>query len=425
MKRSIVKKSLVLILMFAVVFALLLASACSGKITVTYNYNYDGAPKAHTEQIEKGETAEDLTATRDRYRFDGWFTTAACSSKFDFEDALEEDVTVYAGWTQQIALVTFDLGDNAKEEQRVNIGNAATQPANPTRTDYIFKFWSIDKDGTTEFDFSTAINKDLTIYAVWEQYSGSTVVLTYMWNYDGAPSNGVANTSTIASNTKTTAYAANRGENFYLEGWYTDKALATKFDFDKRVTANQTLYARWLDRTIYEGEYVNVTGLNGSGYSGGGQLVQRDVHDMNASNGFYLGDTYSPGLTFTFNINSDKQVGDAVMALRLSADYFDMTLTDEMFKITVNDQKVSYGSIALLGAKEYGSATKRVFTNHTITKTLALESGNNVIKLIINNNIKMMDSGTLNATAPLIDCMYLYSDATLTWEPVESNIIGK
>ncbi len=42
-------------------------------------------------------------------------------------------------------------------------------------------------------------------------------------------------------------------EGYELEGWYTDVAMTKRFDFSTRISANLTLYAKWVERTGCDG----------------------------------------------------------------------------------------------------------------------------------------------------------------------------
>lgn len=400
-------------------------------VTVTYDYNYEGAAAPHSTDIEKSDVAVEPEAPeRDRYRFTAWYADEACTKKFDFEEALYEDVTIYAGWEQTVALVTFDYNyDTAKTEQRVNIGQTVSQPADPAREGHLFTSWYTDSACTEgkQYDFTSAVTADMTLYSGWEAVSGDVVTITYMWNYEGAENNGVCNKSTVQKNKKTTAYQATR-EGHYLVGWYTDGNCTEKFDFGKRITDNLTLYAKWFDIYTFEAEFVDVTGVPGSTYSGGSggkSLVWRDEFDLNASGGFYITDLYKPQTGITFEITSDKAVTDAVLVLRLGAEYFDVTLTPDMFAVKVNDAAISYSAIVLDNVPNYTTGKKRAFQDYTISTKVSLQAGTNTVKLIVNNDTKMSDSGTLDATAPMIDCLYLYTDAALSWEPHRENLDNK
>lgn len=58
--------------------------------------------------------------------------------------------------------------DNTYSES-LNSGATATQPTNPTKTDYTFLGW-FTEDGT-EYNFDSEVNEDITLYAKWE-YNG-------------------------------------------------------------------------------------------------------------------------------------------------------------------------------------------------------------------------------------------------------------
>ena len=135
---------------------------------------------------------------------------------------------------------------------------------------------------------------------------------------------------------------------------------------------------------------------------------------------------YEPNVSIDFNINSDREVSDAVLILRLSVEYYDMTFSPDNFTIRVNGKDLVYSDIELNGAvnvadeNEFG---KRPFTNHEITLSLPLVEGNNTINLIVSNNTDL--GGTMYAEAPMIDCIYICTDAVLSWMPEEDNLIGK
>ena len=64
---------------------------------------------------------------------------------------------------------SFDVqgGDASIIPQTILGGELATQPANPTKVDEVFEGWYTDTSFTTEYDFSTPVTEDTTIYAHW------------------------------------------------------------------------------------------------------------------------------------------------------------------------------------------------------------------------------------------------------------------
>jgi len=64
--------------------------------------------------------------------------------------------------------VTFDSdGGSEVASQSVLSGTTATEPVDPTKTDYVFDGWFTDAELTTEYDFSTPVTSDIILYAKW------------------------------------------------------------------------------------------------------------------------------------------------------------------------------------------------------------------------------------------------------------------
>ena len=65
--------------------------------------------------------------------------------------------------------VTFDTGDGtAVDPVNVNPGETVARPKkNPTNAGYTFINWFSDKECTQKYDFSAAVNSNITIYAKW------------------------------------------------------------------------------------------------------------------------------------------------------------------------------------------------------------------------------------------------------------------
>lgn len=401
-------------------------------ITVTFDYNYENAPEAKKVTVDSGEAVtppED--PERVKYKFLGWYTDAECTEEADFEFALTENVTYYAAWEQTVATITFvfNNGSSENDSEDVNIGELLTQPEDPKYDGHVFTSWYMDEALETAYDFSSPVTGDMKLYAGWEEVDTSGALdLIYMWNYEGAPDEGIAYTTQINYGSKPRKYTATR-DGYYLAGWYTDAACTQAFDFGERMTADVTLYARWMDIYTFEAEYVDFTGMSGNGYSGSmsgvGLIVKQKSESQQASNGHYAGWSYKEGYTLTFNIKSDQAVDDAVIVLRLSAEFYDMTYTCDKFLVQVNGTNLQYSDISITGVPAQGTNEWKAFSNFTISTAVSLESGDNTIKLIVNNSDRLGDSGTMYATAPLVDCMYIYTEAELSWTPLTENLEGK
>jgi uncharacterized repeat protein (TIGR02543 family) len=123
--------------------------------------------------------------------------------------------------------VQFDLNYEgaaaAIDPQTVTPGGTATAPADPVRTDYAFAGWYTDKEGTTAFDFTGAVNADTTLFAKWAE-----AVYYLAGNFTGYEA-------------KTDGFAMKPVDG--KDGWYT-------------LTVNLTADVR---DTAYDGHYYKVT----------------------------------------------------------------------------------------------------------------------------------------------------------------------
>lgn len=76
--------------------------------------------------------------------------------------------------SQALATVTFNANGygTAPAATDVVVGANATAPANPSATGYTFDGWFTAASGGTEFDFSSAVSADVTLYAQWTAVGG-------------------------------------------------------------------------------------------------------------------------------------------------------------------------------------------------------------------------------------------------------------
>lgn len=145
----------------------------SSQCSVTFNYNYDGAPEAEVVNVEAlGTVAEPDEPTRSGYTFGGWYLDSDCTESYDFSAQVEGDLTLYAFWMEEgvtYYTVTLRYGEDVRPDSvmRVTSGSRIQQPADPTRDGYEFMGWYSDEAMTQVFVFSTRIEEDTTLYAKW------------------------------------------------------------------------------------------------------------------------------------------------------------------------------------------------------------------------------------------------------------------
>ena len=166
----------------------------------------------------------------------------------------------------------------------------------------------------------------------------------------------------------------------------------------------------------FDAENVDLRYLSGHGWSNevlGVGLLIKDTYDAGAHNGYALGYLYENGNEVEFYINASKAVEDVTLVLRCTMEHKKDSAQiawDEM-EITVNDgEPLEYRTLVFNNIP--GLLTVKgvllPFANKTIGK-INLDEGENLIKITITNDITM--EGTMQATAPIIDCIILKTDA--------------
>ena len=251
---------------------------------------------------------------RAHYTFGGWYTDAECTAgnEITTTKGIGHDLTVYAKWIPDTYTVTFNTnGGSEITSQTVAYPATATEPGTPAKGENGFLGWYASSDGgktfaDTEFDFSSAIESDITLYALYaytvrhlqqsftnDEYTEYEV--EKMAGVPGTKTNATAKTyegltaqsitqQTIASDGSTVVeiyydvsictVSFNRNDGMYgyegygsvkvrygetitapadpehqingnyrFDGWYVNGTL---FDFSTPITSSFTLYAKWV-----------------------------------------------------------------------------------------------------------------------------------------------------------------------------------
>ena len=164
------------------------------KYTVTFN-SYGGTPVPPAQEVEYGLTAtEPATApTKTGYTFDGWYLG---DEKYDFSDAVEQNITLYANWKKNIYTVTYTDGVDGEEvfaDQTYRVPFEDTTPAfkgTKTRDGYVFDGWKPA--------FSDTVTGNVTYVAQWTARTDLSYTVHY---YLKNTTKQVANDKMVAGQT--------------------------------------------------------------------------------------------------------------------------------------------------------------------------------------------------------------------------------
>ena len=168
-----------------------------------------------------------------------------------------------------------------------------------------------------------------------------------------------------------------------------------------------------------EAEYVDLDNVQGAGISsdqGGVEMIYGQGSDedkgMGWSNGYYVGYTYSAHLTLEFNFEASKATSTAII-LRLGSELGAISLDPTTFAVKLNGEAIEYQSMYIENSK----MDSMKFYDKTVAVSAQLKEGANTLTLeVLPNTFKNGATG-----GPMIDCVKLETDATITWQPKTEN----
>ena len=151
------------------------------KYTVTFD-SYGGTPVPPVQEVEYGLTAtKPADPTLKGYTFAFWYLgeDEQNATAYDFDTPVTENITLTAKWNINKYTVAFntDGGTPVPPAQEVEYGLTATEPAAPEKTGYTFDGWYL---GDEKYDFSAAVEQNITLTAKWEKKTYKVVAKLYV-----------------------------------------------------------------------------------------------------------------------------------------------------------------------------------------------------------------------------------------------------
>ena len=135
---------------------------------------------------------------------------------------------------------------------------------------------------------------------------------------------------------------------------------------------------------------------------------------------------YEKGNTLTWELESDVAAENVTIFMRVSGEYgqpeadqiFEGTgedrvyevYDDESFPVTVNGEPLKYGEQVI---HNIIPKTFITFQDFFLSATVSLNAGKNTIQMKVDN--KDTINGTIASTAPVVDCIKVYSSSQITW----------
>ena len=161
---------------------------------ITFEYIRGDITKAENPASGDGTVDKPDNPTCSGYTFGGWFKNIDCADDQQWNFAIDKatgDMTLYAKWTKNqdptptpvpspspspspstdTYTVSFNANGHgsAPASQSVNAGEKVVEPKDPSATGWIFGGWYTDVACTAKYNFSSAVNANITLYAKWTQ----------------------------------------------------------------------------------------------------------------------------------------------------------------------------------------------------------------------------------------------------------------
>lgn len=139
--------------------------------------------------------------------------------------------------------VTFDI-DNKETVVNVNKGDKVETIEEPKKEGYTFDGWYL---GEEKYDFNKEVTSDLKLVAKWtknnvqEEPETPVKTKTYIVKFN-TDSESIINDIKVKKNDKVTKPSDPVKNGYKFLGWYLNGKL---YNFDKKVTKNITLVAKW------------------------------------------------------------------------------------------------------------------------------------------------------------------------------------
>ncbi len=139
--------------------------------TKTLDFQSNGGSYCDVIMAQSGEKITLPTPSRDLYDFAGWYTDSDLTKKFKSDKMPSGLITkLYASWKASASAIKVEFTDAYDESVVMMVGRPGDTLAlpTPTRRDFHFAGWYLDKKLTTKCEYTTFPDASVMLYAKWE-----------------------------------------------------------------------------------------------------------------------------------------------------------------------------------------------------------------------------------------------------------------
>ena len=204
--------------------------------------------------------------------------------------------------------------------EKIVLGGKVTQPVDPTKDGYVFKGWYSDEACTKEYDFDSVVTSNINIYSKWAK------VHTVMIN---------GNEIKVTDGDKVIQPADPVKDGYTFDGWYSNEAYTTEFDFAQPINSDTTIYVKWVKNPEVV-EYVNVTIDGEVNQIVKGTTFAKPVDPIKEGytfGGWYSDEAYTTEFDFMQPINSDTTIYVKWVKNPEEVEYVNVTIDGEVKQV--------------------------------------------------------------------------------------------
>lgn len=186
-----------------------------------------------------GDTIPAVTApVVSGYAFVDWYSDPSFVSTYSFAAPMRENLWIYAKYSAEVYTYAFlDSVDQATISSGTYIyGNTVSLPTARSHEGYIFNGWFF-ANSETPYDINLKYHYDYVVEAKYTRITYTyTLTSEHDYSYTGIVNHGEAIPTPTAP--AVTGYV--------FEGWYTDSGYTAAYDFSTPVTADISLYGKYV-----------------------------------------------------------------------------------------------------------------------------------------------------------------------------------
>ena len=254
------------------------------------------------------QIVEPVLEKREGYEFIGWYTTYNFIDDTEYkfgEQAIVEDLTLYAKWQRIYPVVTFKHNVEKIEQTTLKMvyGQECAEPEKPKFAGYTFLGWYTDDEYVEKFDFSQKIVQNTNIYGKWVE----NPTVTFISNVgEGAPEK-----VTVVYNTAMDVPETPKLEGHAFLGWYADSEYTEEFDFTQKLIKNTNIYVKYVPYPVVtfisnvgEGAPEKVTVV----YNTAMDVPETPKLEGHAFLGWYADSGFSESFDFTQKLTKNTKI---------------------------------------------------------------------------------------------------------------------